>query len=246
MKFVHMISQGCSIFKSFEAQLTVHCGILFMLMYSIEMNFQVVRVWENFLAKLTCSFIKQAYKENIKGDRDTKKILFSSIDIYGICCCAFSEPVDFYTSYCTVHTQKFSRRSDECHENALTSRLASRTVFHKKDRRSALLEIMTSFQSVFSVLTGAWGWCLWYTDMCLRRPLRLVEVLSQSSQINSFPLFSWTSLMWTLSTSGLKKHLPHSGQGFEPATTNNIQKEKCSSMKSNYKCNALFKVYLQT
>ena len=76
MKFVHMISQGCSIFKSFEAQLTVHCGILFMLMYSIEMNFQVVWVRENFLAKLTCSFIKQAYKENIKGDRDTKKILY--------------------------------------------------------------------------------------------------------------------------------------------------------------------------
>ena len=76
MKFVHMISQGCSIFKSFEAQITVHCGILFMLMYSIEMNFQVVWVRENFLAKLTCSFIKQAYKENIKGDRDTKRLYF--------------------------------------------------------------------------------------------------------------------------------------------------------------------------
>ena len=73
MKFVHMISQGCSIFKSFEAHVTVDCGILFMLMYSIEMDFQVVRIRENFLAKLTCSFIKQAYKENIKQRQRHKK-----------------------------------------------------------------------------------------------------------------------------------------------------------------------------
>ena len=155
-------------------------------------------------------------------------VYFYTIGIYGIYCCAFSEPVDFYTFYCTIHTQKSSRRSDEYHENALRARHASKTAFHKKDKCSALLEIMTSVQRVLRVLTGAWGWCLWYTDMCLRRPLRLVEVLSQISQINSFPLFSWTSLMWTLSTSALKKHLPHSGQGFEPATTN-IQKVKSLS-----------------
>ena len=73
MKFVHMISQGCCIFKSFEAHVTVDCGVLFMLMYSIEMDFQVVRIRENFLAKLTCSFIKQAYKENIKQRQRHKK-----------------------------------------------------------------------------------------------------------------------------------------------------------------------------
>ena len=39
-----------------------------MLMDSIEMNFQVVRIRENFLANLTRSFIKLAYKENLKGE----------------------------------------------------------------------------------------------------------------------------------------------------------------------------------
>ena len=39
-----------------------------MLMDSIEMNFQVVRIRENFLANLTRSFIKLTYKENLKGE----------------------------------------------------------------------------------------------------------------------------------------------------------------------------------
>ena len=141
MKFVHVISQRCSIFKSFEAQVTIHCCILFILVYSIKMKFQVVVIWENFLANLTGSFIKQAYKENIKEDSERDSLfLFSTIDIYGIYCCAFSEPVGFYTFYCTIHTQKSSRRSDECHESALRARHASKTAFHKKDKCSALLE----------------------------------------------------------------------------------------------------------
>ena len=52
-----MISQRCSIFKSFEAQVTIYRRILLILMHSIEMNFQVVSIGEHFLANLTCSFI---------------------------------------------------------------------------------------------------------------------------------------------------------------------------------------------
>ena len=42
--------------------------------------------------------------------------------------------------YCTIHTQMFFRRFDECHESALRGRLVWRIVFHKKGRYSALLE----------------------------------------------------------------------------------------------------------
>ena len=72
-----------------------------MLMDSIEMHFQVVRIRENFLANLTRSFIKLTYKENLKGEEKrieevkdlNKQILFTMIGIcssfYGIYCCAF-------------------------------------------------------------------------------------------------------------------------------------------------------------
>lgn len=57
-----------------------------MLMDSIEMNFQVVRIRENFLANLTRSFIKLTYKENLKGEEkrseEVKDLIEQTNSIY--------------------------------------------------------------------------------------------------------------------------------------------------------------------